>query len=87
MTNYCTNLIEVEGDAADLRAFRTTCINESGNLDFEAIIPMPNVLRGTHEGIGDTFGGGMASLAHLYSAARRSAFRYAVALRYWSANR
>jgi hypothetical protein len=56
MTNYCANLIEVEGDAADLRAFRATCISDSGNLDFEAIIPMPNVLRGTHEGIGDIFG-------------------------------
>jgi hypothetical protein len=56
MTNYCQNLIEVEGSAADLTAFRTACINQSGNLDFEAIIPVPSVLRGTHEGIGNQFG-------------------------------
>jgi hypothetical protein len=57
MTNYCENLMEIEGGAADLRAFRTACINESGNLDFAAIMPVPDVLRGTHEGIGDKFGG------------------------------
>ena len=47
MTNYCTNLIEVEGSTADLGAFRAACIHASGHLDFEAIIPMPDILRGT----------------------------------------
>ena len=56
MTNYCTNLIEGEGSTADLAAFRAACIHASGHLDFEAIIPMPNILRGTDLGVGIGFG-------------------------------
>jgi hypothetical protein len=56
MTNYCTNLIEVEGPAPDLANFRSTCLNDNGDLDFEAIIPTPPILRGTHRGGGDRFG-------------------------------
>jgi hypothetical protein len=56
MTNYCSNVIEVEGSAADLAAFRTACINASGNLDFDAIIPIPDSLRGTHKGVGTGLG-------------------------------
>jgi hypothetical protein len=56
MTNYCTNVIEVEGSAAELEAFRAACINASGNLDFNAIVPMPEILRGTSKGVGNSFG-------------------------------
>jgi hypothetical protein len=56
MTNYCENRIEVEGDAADLRAFWAACINDDDSIDFDAILPMPEVLRGTNEGIGDRLG-------------------------------
>jgi hypothetical protein len=56
MTNYCENRIEVEGNATDLRAFRTACINDDDSIDFDAILPMPAVLRGTSEGIGDRLG-------------------------------
>ncbi len=50
MTDYCENRIEIEGDAADVSAFRAACINGSGSIDFAAILPMPEIVRGTHEG-------------------------------------
>lgn len=56
MTNYCTNLIEVEGSPADMAAFRAACINQAGNLDFDAILPMPEVLNRTHMGTGTSLG-------------------------------
>jgi Ferredoxin-like domain in Api92-like protein len=56
MTNYCTNLIEVQGSAADIATFRTACLHRSGGLDFNAILPMPEVLNGTHMGTGTRMG-------------------------------
>jgi hypothetical protein len=56
MTNYCTNLIEVEGSATEVAAFRAACLNKSGDLDFDKILPMPEVLNGTHMGTGTRMG-------------------------------
>ncbi len=57
MTDYCTNLMEIEGSPADLAAFRAACIDARGNLEFEAVLPVPQIQRGTHLGVGNELGG------------------------------
>src|SRR5690242_17651503 len=56
MTNYCSNLLEVEGSPADIAAFRDACLKGGSNIDFDAILPMPDVLKGTHMGTGTQMG-------------------------------
>jgi hypothetical protein len=53
MPNHVTTRCTVTGPAADVAAFRTRCIvpvDGSDQFDFNAVIPMPEILRGTEDG-------------------------------------
>jgi len=50
MTNWCLNLLEVEGAAEDIAAFRDVCFTAHGDLGFEKLVPIPDIVKGTHSG-------------------------------------
>jgi len=56
MTNYCENLLEIEGPEEDVRAFCECLQVDDGVLNFHALIPVPEVVLGTHEGVGTRLG-------------------------------
>jgi Ferredoxin-like domain in Api92-like protein len=56
MTNYCENLLEIEGPEEDVRAFCECLQVDDGILNFHALIPVPEVVLGTHEGVGTRLG-------------------------------
>jgi hypothetical protein len=81
MTNYCTNLIEVEGSEIDMAAFRAACFNKSGGLDFAAILPCPRCCMGPIS-VPERRWDGTQSLAHLRSMARRLNSRFTTIRQY-----
>jgi hypothetical protein len=41
VTNYCENLLEIEGPEVDIKAFRKLCQIDDGVINFNALIPIP----------------------------------------------
>ncbi len=47
MANYCQNSLKVQGDAKELKKFMGLLVNKEGDLNFNAVVPMPKELEGT----------------------------------------
>lgn len=48
MPNHTTNLLEITGEPSDVKAFMDTVNKGEGNgIEFETIVPMPEVLKNT----------------------------------------
>jgi hypothetical protein len=57
VTNYCKNLLKIEGLGQQVEVFARTCLSlrdGSYELDFEKILPMPPILKGLREDAQDS---------------------------------
>jgi hypothetical protein len=57
VTNYCKNLLTIEGLGQQVEVFARTCLSlrdGSYELDFEKILPMPPILKGLREDAQDS---------------------------------
>lgn len=63
MPNHVTNKVTVRGPNEALRVFVDTCFDENSSLDFNKIIPMPEILRDSQAGTHAEFGAKLLLLA------------------------
>jgi hypothetical protein len=75
VTNYCKNLLTIEGSRQQLEVFARQCLSlrdGSYELDFEKILPVPPVLKGLRENAQDSPGLSRKRLAALEATDYRS---------------
>jgi Ferredoxin-like domain in Api92-like protein len=49
LTNWCENILEVEGDKESIAAFRAQCFSSDGLFHFELVLPIPSEVAGVHD--------------------------------------
>ena len=49
MTNWCENLLEVEGDKESIAAFRAQCFGSDGLFHLELVLPVPPEVSRVHD--------------------------------------
>lgn len=65
MTNWCTNLIELQGDEKDIKTFRDAICSKDNIVDFNKLIPIPEDFKSSKHSIFNIIIGGCKSKSYV----------------------